>query len=271
MLSISRFGFGFLTGTTWDPVFEEFGALPFIYGTLVSSLLALLIGGPISLGAAIYLSELAPDWLRDPLSFLVELLAAIPSVVYGLWGIFVLVPWLRTAVEPFLGQHPRLPAPLPGSGLRVRDAGRGADPGHHDHPDHRRGLPGCDAGGAQHPAGGDAGPGRHPLGDDPDGGAALRPVRHRRGGDPRAGARPGRDDGGDHGDRQPAGDLRPPSSPPPTPWPASSPTSSPRPPTTSTWRALVEIGLVLFGVTLLLNVVARLLVWRVAYGPTEEA
>ena len=102
MLSIRTFGFGFLSGTTWDPVFRHFGALPFIYGTLVSSFLALLIGGPIALGAGIYLAELSPGWLRNPLSFLVELLAAIPSVVYGLWGIFVLAPILSSAVEPFL-------------------------------------------------------------------------------------------------------------------------------------------------------------------------
>lgn len=103
-LSLQRFGLSFLWGTTWDPVFEEFGALPFIYGTVVSSFLALLIGGPISLGAAIYLSELAPSWLRGPVSFLVELLAAIPSVVYGVWGIFVLAAWLRSTVQPFLGK-----------------------------------------------------------------------------------------------------------------------------------------------------------------------
>ncbi len=102
-LALQRFGLSFLWGTTWDPVFEEFGALPFVYGTVASSCLALLIGGPISLGAAIYLSELAPSWLREPVSFLVELLAAIPSVVYGVWGIFVLVPWLRASVQPLLG------------------------------------------------------------------------------------------------------------------------------------------------------------------------
>lgn len=103
-LAIGRFGPGFLFGTTWDPVFEEFGALPFLYGTLASSLIALLIGAPLSLGAAIYLSEMAPDWLRTPVSALVELLAAIPSVVYGLWGIFVLAPWLRSTVQPFFGK-----------------------------------------------------------------------------------------------------------------------------------------------------------------------
>ena len=99
--SIQTFGLGFLWGTTWtaQPV-PMFGALPFVYGTLVTSALALLIGIPISLGIAIFLSELAPAWLRIPLTYLVELLAAVPSVVYGLWGIFVLAPAMRSAIEP---------------------------------------------------------------------------------------------------------------------------------------------------------------------------
>ncbi|MGD1045441.1 MAG: phosphate ABC transporter permease subunit PstC [Bacteroidota bacterium] len=101
-LSIKQFGWKFLSTSTWDPVAEEYGALPFIFGTIVSSLLALLIALPLSIGVAIFLSELAPRWLERPVSFLVELLAAIPSIVYGLWGIFVLVPWLRNSVEPFL-------------------------------------------------------------------------------------------------------------------------------------------------------------------------
>jgi phosphate transport system permease protein len=101
--SILHFGFSFVTGSVWDPVRQIYGALPFIYGTVCSSLLALCIAVPISLGIAIYLSELAPAWLRNPVGFLVELLAAVPSVVYGLWGIFVLCPWLRNTVQPFLG------------------------------------------------------------------------------------------------------------------------------------------------------------------------
>ena len=101
-LSLKQFGWKFLTTSKWDPVAEEYGALPVIFGTLVSSLLALLIALPLSIGVAIFPSELAPRWLERPVSFLVELLAAIPSIVYGLWGIFVLVPWLRTSVEPFL-------------------------------------------------------------------------------------------------------------------------------------------------------------------------
>ncbi|MGA7614505.1 MAG: phosphate ABC transporter permease subunit PstC [Thermoanaerobaculia bacterium] len=94
-LSIRKFGFGFWTSSKWDPVSGEFGALPFIWGTLYSSVLALLISTPIALGIAIYISEVSPRVLRGPLAFLTELLAAIPSIVYGLWGIFVMVPVIR--------------------------------------------------------------------------------------------------------------------------------------------------------------------------------
>ncbi len=104
-LSRNTFGMGFLTGSTWDPVNEVFGALPFIFGTLVSSLLALLIAIPISIGIAIFLSELAPAELRTPLSFIIELLAAVPSVVIGLWGIFVLIPFVRDYIEMPLSTH----------------------------------------------------------------------------------------------------------------------------------------------------------------------
>jgi phosphate transport system permease protein len=96
------FGFKFFAGRDWDPVNEHFGALPFIYGTLVSSLLALIIAVPLSIGVAVFTTEMCPPVLRGPLSFFVELLAAIPSVVYGLWAIFVLVPILSNYVEPFL-------------------------------------------------------------------------------------------------------------------------------------------------------------------------
>jgi phosphate transport system permease protein len=95
MLSIQKFGFGFWKGTTWNPVSGEFGALPFIWGTLYSSLLALLISTPIALGIAIFINEVSPSVLRLPLTYLTELLAAIPSIVYGLWGVFVLVPAIR--------------------------------------------------------------------------------------------------------------------------------------------------------------------------------
>ena len=94
-LSIHEFGWRFWQTDTWDPVSGEFGARPFIWGTLYSSVLALLIAAPIALGIAIFISELSPHWLKRPLVALTELLAAIPSIVYGLWGIFVLVPWVR--------------------------------------------------------------------------------------------------------------------------------------------------------------------------------
>lgn len=101
-LAIGQYGFGFVTSSVWDPVAEKFGALPLIFGTLASSLLALVIAVPLSLGVAIYLTEFAPKAVRQPVAFLIGLLAAIPSVVYGLWGIFVLIPLLRTTVFPFL-------------------------------------------------------------------------------------------------------------------------------------------------------------------------
>ncbi len=97
-----KFGWGFFFSRTWDPVFENFGALPFIYGTVVTSLVALLIAVPMGVGAAIFLAELAPPHLSDALTFVIELLAAVPSVIFGVLGIFVLVPILRSQVEPFL-------------------------------------------------------------------------------------------------------------------------------------------------------------------------
>ena len=100
--SLAKFGWRFLSDSTWDPVRDEYGALPYIWGTIASSVLALAIALPLGVSTAILLSELVPRWLETPLSFLVELLAAIPSIVYGLWGIFILVPWLRKDAEPFL-------------------------------------------------------------------------------------------------------------------------------------------------------------------------
>jgi len=99
-LSIREFGFSFIIGQVWDPIKGEFGALPFIFGTLVSSLIAIVIAAPISVGVAIFLVEQAPKSIARPMAFLVELLAAIPSVVYGLWAIFVLAPFLRVYVQP---------------------------------------------------------------------------------------------------------------------------------------------------------------------------
>src|SRR5207344_2076693 len=95
-LSIVQFGLGFWLTDVWDPVAGQFGARPFIWGTLYSSILALLIAGPVALGIAIFISEIAPGWSQRPLVFLTELLAAVPSIVYGLWGVFVLVPAVRS-------------------------------------------------------------------------------------------------------------------------------------------------------------------------------
>lgn len=103
-LSMDTFGFSFLTGSSWDPVKQQFGALPFIYGTMVTSLLALIIATPIGISIAIFLNEVAVSRMRKIVAFLVEMLAAIPSVVYGLWGIFVLAPWLKNTVEPALAK-----------------------------------------------------------------------------------------------------------------------------------------------------------------------
>ncbi len=103
-LSWHAFGFKFFGGSDWNPVSEQFGALPFIYGTLVSSLVALIIAVPLAVGVAVFTTEMCPKVLRAPLSFFVELLAAIPSVIYGLWAMFILVPLLSAYVEPFLAK-----------------------------------------------------------------------------------------------------------------------------------------------------------------------
>jgi phosphate transport system permease protein len=100
--ALRRFGLSFVTTTTWDPIHNRFGALAAIYGTLVSSAVALVLATPLALGTSIFLSEFAPKWMRQPAAYLVDLLAAIPSVVYGMWGIFVLLPLLRSPVMPFL-------------------------------------------------------------------------------------------------------------------------------------------------------------------------
>jgi phosphate transport system permease protein len=120
MLSIEKFGFSFWKGTTWDPVSGEFGALPFIWGTLYSAILALLLATPIALGIAVFISELSPRALRLPLAYLTELLAAIPSIVYGLWGIFVLVPIIRKLeliTPPALKKFPLFKGPPLGVGM----------------------------------------------------------------------------------------------------------------------------------------------------------
>ena len=101
-LSRDKFGLGFLFSTEWDPVKSNFGALPFIYGTLVTSLLALILAVPIGVGVAIFLAELAPEWIRQPVGYLIELLAAVPSVIFGLWGLYALIPLFVRPTSDFL-------------------------------------------------------------------------------------------------------------------------------------------------------------------------
>jgi ABC-type phosphate transport system permease subunit len=172
--AVRAFGLRFIVTSTWDPVAGDFGALPFIYGTLVSSLLALLLAVPLSLGAAIYLAELAPAWVRPPVAFLIEMLAAVPSVVYGLWGIFVLVPWLRDWVQPSLGRWlgflPLFSGPAYGVGMLAA----GAHPLDHGRAVHHLGGPRGAARRAERAAGGGARAGSHALGSHPHRGAALR-------------------------------------------------------------------------------------------------
>src|SRR5262249_26960481 len=118
--SIAKFGLDFWKTDTWDPVSLEFGARPFIWGTLYSSFLALIISTPIALGIAVFLSELCPFSLRPPLVFLTELLAAIPSIVYGVWGLFVLVPFVRElerGMPDWLRHTPLFEGPPVGVGM----------------------------------------------------------------------------------------------------------------------------------------------------------
>ena len=119
--SIVKFGPAFIFSSSWDPINSKFGALPMIYGTVVTSLIAIILASFIGIMAAVFLSDFAPRWLGQPLSFLIELLAAVPSVVYGLWGLFVLSPFVRTAVGPALqkvfGWTPLFSGPIYGVGL----------------------------------------------------------------------------------------------------------------------------------------------------------
>ena len=139
-LALRKFGWRFLVSSDWDPVNEQFGALPFIFGTLVSSAIALLIAVPISIATAVYLTELAPLWLRQPLIMFIELLAAVPSVILGLWGIFVMVPWLREHLFPWLQSDVRFSAAVSRADLRRQHAGRRHHRRHHDHPHHHVGF-----------------------------------------------------------------------------------------------------------------------------------
>ena len=119
--SIVKFGPGFIFNSSWDPIHSKFGALPMIFGTVMTSLIAILLAAFIGIMAAVFLADFAPRWLGQPLSFLIELLAAVPSVVYGLWGLFVLAPFMRTTIGPVLqhvlGWMPLFSGPIVGVGL----------------------------------------------------------------------------------------------------------------------------------------------------------
>lgn len=103
--AIATFGPGFIWGTTWNPVTLVFGALPYIYGTVVSSLIAIIVAAPISIGCALFLAEMAPNWIRTPIGFLIELLAAIPSILFGLWGLFIFMPFVREYIQVPLNKY----------------------------------------------------------------------------------------------------------------------------------------------------------------------
>jgi phosphate transport system permease protein len=117
-LAVAKFGVSFLWSTEWDPVTDKYGALPFIFGTLVSSFLALLIAVPLGVATALFLTELAPQKLRQPIVMAIEMLAAVPSVIFGLWGIFELIPWLRDHLfvwlKHYLGFLPLFQGPIYG-------------------------------------------------------------------------------------------------------------------------------------------------------------
>jgi phosphate transport system permease protein len=125
--TIQKFGLPFLTNMHWNPVTENYGALPFIFGTVVTSGIALLLAVPLSIGTAIFLTDLAPLWMRQPLTSLIEMLAAVPSVIWGLWGLFVLLPWLYDHPYTFLNKHfgfiPLFAGPVNGSGACILSAG----------------------------------------------------------------------------------------------------------------------------------------------------
>jgi len=105
MPALQKFGLGFLTSTQWNPVTEEFGAAPAILGTLITSLIALLLAVPMSFGIALFINELAPVWLKRPISIAIEMLAAIPSIIYGMWGLFVFSPWFADNIQPWVSMH----------------------------------------------------------------------------------------------------------------------------------------------------------------------
>ncbi len=204
--TIQKFGFSFLWRAEWDPPSDSFGALVPIYGTIATSLIALIIAVPVSFGIALFLTELSPAWLRRPLGVAIELLAAIPSIVYGMWGLLVFAPIFATYFEKPLGASARrCPADrplLPGPADRHRHPVRRRHSRDHDHPVHR----GRDARRVRSHAGAAEGIGvrhrLHDLGSDVEDRAAVHADRRDRRRDARPRPRARRDDGGDLRDRQ---------------------------------------------------------------------
>ena len=183
--AIRAFGFGFLVTERWNPVTENFGAMAPIYGTIVTSFIAMLIAVPIGLMIAMFLTELCPQWLRRPIGTAIELLAGIPSIIYGIWGLFVFAPFLQETLQPFLiavfGEIPILSSLFAGPALRHRHADRRLDPRHHGAAVHHLDLARRVRRGAACAQGGGLWPRLHHLGGGALRGAALHPRRrHRR-------------------------------------------------------------------------------------------
>ena len=264
-LALRKFGWRFLSASDWDPVNEQFGALPFIFGTLVSSVIALVIAVPLSIATAVYLTELAPLWLRQPLTIFIELLAAVPSVILGLWGIFVMVPWLREHLFPWLrktlGFLPFFKGPIYGVSMLaggiiiaimilpiITSVSR----------EILRSVPGLAARSGLRA-------GRDALGGHPHRRVELCQKGLVRRGHSGPGPRAGRNHGRDHGHRQPpqiAASLFAPG------YTLASVIANEFTEATTDmyFSALFEIGLVLLGVTMLVNALAQLLLKTFA-GP----
>jgi hypothetical protein len=206
-ISLHRFGWHFFVGSAWNPVTNEFGALPFIYGTIVSSLVALALAVPLAVGVAVFITEMCPKMLRGPLSFVTELLAAIPSVVYGLWAIFVLVPLLHNYVNPLLIKVLGWTGLFTAPDFWDWDVRGGRDSGHHDSADYFFSDARSDERGAACAARGGAGAGGDAVGDDPRRRAAQCADWHCGRGDFGTGAGAGRDDGGRDGDWEQSNDF----------------------------------------------------------------
>ena len=139
--AIEKFGLSFIWTVAWDPVAQEFGALDFIYGTMVTSFIALAIATPLSIAIALFLTELAPRWIRGPVGTMIELLAAIPSVILGLWGILVFGPWVARAPGAVAGALVRFHPPLQRRPVAGRHPAGGAGAHSDDRPDHVEHLP----------------------------------------------------------------------------------------------------------------------------------